>query len=88
MSYSEDELLNRIKELELQVQREKDYGLSWKIAYEKEVNHNIRKCSDWREYLTSKVRYKELSTNNGDIRKDAEWRDGWNSCFRILYSQV
>lgn len=31
-----------------------------------------------------KIKPLDLSTNNGDIREDAQWRDGWNSCLEFL----
>lgn len=38
--------------------------------------------------LLSTVRELDLTTNNGDIRRDAEWRDGWNQCLRELRRQA
>lgn len=38
--------------------------------------------------LLSTVRELDLTTNNGDVRRDAEWRAGWNQCIRELRRQA
>lgn len=42
----------------------------------------------WKEDLLSSVGEKDLHTNNGDIRQDAQWRAGWNACLAVLRSRA